>query len=339
VLKDAVHAAARTDSVRVVGRLRRRLHRTLVQRIGRRIPIAGDFDIYHSYWGELPPAGFVRAKARILTVYDLIPVLAPDAFPDAFVSGFTRKIRSVDVHRDWVAAISESTRRDFCAFTKMDPARVFLMPLAAAPEIFHPVTAPSELARVRGAYGIRTPRYVLSLSTVHARKGSLTLARCFGRLVRSGRLPDASLVLAGAQLETFKDIFAATGLGHDLAHRVVVPGYVPNADLAALCSGARLDVYLSRYEGFGLPPLEAMQCGVPVVASNTSSMPEVVGDAGLLVDPDDEDAIAGAIARLWNDDDLHRTLGARGVARARTFAWQQSMDVLLGAYRTMLEHA
>ena len=114
---------------------------------------------------------------------------------------------------------------------------------------------------------------------------------------------------------------------------------MPDADLAALCSGARLAVYLSGYEGFGLPPLEAMQCGVPVVTSSASSLPEVVGDAAIMVAHDDEDAVCDAMSGLWQRDDLHRSLSERGLARARQFSWERSLQILADAYDVMLESA
>ena len=337
--QDALHRALRTESNSVAGRIRRRIRREAISRAARRRPIARCVDVYQSFWGGLPEPASVNARARILTVYDLIPILEPHASSKPFADEFIRKIRSVDVHRDWAVCISEHTKRDFCAFTSIDPARVFVMPLAASKDVFYPQVDPSVIDATRAKYRIPTPRYVVSLSTVHPRKGSLQIARCFGRLAAAGTLRDASLIFVGTPYLTARDLFLASGLDPSFEHRIVAVGHVPDADLAALCSGARLSVYLSGYEGFGLPPLEAMQCGVPVVTSSTSSLPEVVGDAAILVAPDDERAICDAMSGLWQRDDLHQSLSERGLARARQFSWERSMQILADAYGVMLDSA
>jgi glycosyltransferase involved in cell wall biosynthesis len=335
--QDTLHRALRTESSSVAARIRRRVHREVTARVARRRPVAGCVDVYHSFWGRLPEPASVNARARILTVYDLIPILESHAFPKPAVDEFTRKIRSVDVHRDWAVCISEHTKRDFCAFTAIDPARVFVMPLAASKDVFYPQVDRSVIDATRAKYRIPTPRYVVSLSTVHPRKGSLQIARCFGRLAAAGTLRDASLIFVGRSFLKARDLFLASGLDPSFEHRILVVGHVPDADLAALCSGARLSAYLSGYEGFGLPPLEAMQCGVPVVTSSTSSLPEVVGDAAIMVAPDDEDAICDAMSGLWQRDDLHQSLSERGLARARQFSWERSMQILADAYGVMLD--
>jgi len=337
--QDAVHRAVRTESYSIAGRIRRRLHREAASRMARRRSVAGCVDVYQSFWGLLPEPSSVNARARILTVYDLIPILEPHACSKPFADDFLRKIRSVDVHRDWAVCISEHTKRDFCAFTSIDPARVFVMPLAASKDVFYPQVDRSVIDATRAKYRIPTPRYVVSLSTVHPRKGSLQIAKCFGRLAAAGPLRDASLIFVGTPYLKAKDLLLASGLDRSFEHRILVVGHVPDADLAALCSGARFSAYLSGYEGFGLPPLEAMQCGVPVVTSSTSSLPEVVGDAAIMVAPDDEDAICDAMSGLWQRDDLHRSLSERGLARARQFSWERSMQILADAYSVILDSA
>jgi glycosyltransferase involved in cell wall biosynthesis len=337
--RDAVHRTVRCTSTTLTGRVRQRIHRELVDRTTARTASTGPVDVYHSLWNDLPARDRPAARARILTVYDMIPLLAPRAFPDVVIERFVRKIRSIDVHRDWVLCISETTKRDFCAYTSMDPSRVFVMPLAASRDVFSPCVDRDAMAAVRLKYGIQTPRYVLSVSTVHRRKGSLQIATCFGRLVRSGELADSSLVFVGPPLLDRADIVAAAGLDAALENRIVTCGHVPDADMAALYTGARVCVYLSTYEGFGLPPLEAMQCGVPVLTSNTSSLPEVVGTAGIMVDPDDDNAIQAQLLRIWRDDRLHAQSVERGLARAREFTWERSMQTIVDVYDSVLKPA
>ena len=140
------------------------------------------------------------------------------------------------------------------------------------------------------------------------------------------------LVLAGGPAAP--DDTAVVEARHpSLRGRVVRTGYVGDADLAALYRGARCFVYPSLYEGFGLPPLEAMQCGTPVITANTSSLPEVVGDAGLMVDPLDVDAFAAAMLARWQDEAAREAARARGLARAARFSWSRTLAATLDAYR------
>ena len=144
------------------------------------------------------------------------------------------------------------------------------------------------------------------------------------------------LVIVGKQAWLYDETLRAieeSGIG-DLT---VLTGYVPDADLSALYSGAVCFVYPSYFEGFGLPPLEAMQCGAPVIAGNRTSLPEVVGEAGLLVDPFDEAAIATAIARLIDDSDLRAELRVKGLKRARVFDWRETARRTLSVYRQIVD--
>jgi glycosyltransferase involved in cell wall biosynthesis len=132
-------------------------------------------------------------------------------------------------------------------------------------------------------------------------------------------------------------LFALIEEHPDLRARVVLTGFVPDADLAALYSGARAFVYPSLYEGFGLPVLEAMQCGTPVITSDTTSLPEIAGDAGLLVSPIDADALSEALIRIVTDDDLAADLGRRGQSRSALFSWDRTAEASIQAYHRMLE--
>ena len=165
--------------------------------------------------------------------------------------------------------------------------------------------------------------YVLSLCTLEPRKNIEQVLRCFVRLVRENPLPELSLVLAGTKGWDFERIFDEIKGAAEIRGRIIVTGYVDDDDLPALYGGATMFVYPSFYEGFGLPPLEAMQCGVPVISSNTSSLPEVVGDAGLMVDPADEAGLCQAMYRLCHEQSLREQLSARAVARARLFSWER----------------
>ena len=227
-------------------------------------------------------------------------------------------------------APSEFTRDDIAATYRLAPERISVVPLAAPPG-FAPVTDGAELGRVRRAHGIAGD-YILAVGSIQPRKNLTRLVAAYADL-RRGR-PQAKLprlVIVGKRAWLYEETLRAIeqcGVG---AHTVLT-GYVAEADLPALYSGALCFVYPSYFEGFGLPPLEAMSCGAPVVAGDRTSLPEVVGDAGLLVDPHDTRALTAALARLIDDEPLRLALRARGLARAARFTWRETARQTLAVY-------
>ena len=195
-----------------------------------------------------------------------------------------------------------------------------------------PVHDQDELAAVQARHSINTP-YILFLSRIQPRKNVLRLINAFAQVL--SRQPDLTLVLAGPSgWLTAPVAVRIRELG--IEARVYLPGYIAEEDKAALISGARVFAYPSLYEGFGFPVLEAQACEVPLLASNTSSLPEVVGDGGLLVNPLDEDAIAAGLLRLLEDEDLRRTLIARGCANLKRFSWAQTAQTVADVIERLL---
>lgn len=293
-------------------------------------------DIFHSSHTALPePVPGRSAPQRFLTVYDLIPVRFPHWFEADLLRMMEAVYRSL-TPADWALAISESTRNDLCEYRGMDPERVFVTPLAADPALFHPCGDEERQAAVRRRYGIPEAPYFLSLNTLEPRKNLDHAIRAFARLVEQERLADVYFVLVGSQGWKYDRILEAIAGAGSARDRIIVTGYVADEDLAALYSGALAFVYPSLYEGFGLPPLEAMQCGVPVVTSNNSSLPEVVGDAGVMVDADDLDGLCGCLLQLHRDAEIRERMRERSLARARLFSWDRCVEQTLDAYRSTL---
>lgn len=292
-----------------------------------------DADIYHATFLALPESTQRRTRMRrVQTVYDLIPVMHQEWVrydKRNFTFPMLRALRP----DDWALCVSHSTKADLCAYTGRDESRTLVTHLAADTETFHPCKDAGVVAGVRSRYGIPDGRYVLSVSTLEPRKNIDHLIRCFARLAASERLDDLSLVLAGSKGWDYEPVYAAIEQMRELRERVVVTGRVADEDLAALYSGADVFVYPSLYEGFGLPPLEAMQCGVPVITSNISSLPEVVGDAGILVNPHDADALCEALLNVLSDTALRSELANRSLVRARLFSWERCGRETLAAYR------
>ena len=308
----------------------------LLNRMARPRSIAGPVDIYHSIRQPLASPDRLPARVRIATIHDMVPSLFPEVTEDRFVAFHDAVLRSIDVERDWVMCISESTRRDFISVTGMAEERVFVVPLAASPQIFRPEEDEVRLQSVLARYGIADCRYALSLCTLEPRKNLGRLVKAFAAVAASSALRDLRLVLVGAlgwKSESLMETIQTSGL---LSEQLILLGHVPDEDLRALLTRASVFVYPSLYEGFGLPALEAMQCGAPVITSNTSSLPEVVGDAAVTVDPTDDDALAQAMTDVLLKADLAADLRRRGLERAKTFTWRRTVDEAVAAYGTAL---
>jgi glycosyltransferase involved in cell wall biosynthesis len=206
--------------------------------------------------------------------------------------------------------------------------KVTVIPLAPN-EAFQPVNQADAVDTVT-RYGLQPGRYFLHVGTVEPRKNLLRLLRAFERISRADpRAPD--LVFVGGSGWRNREFYRAIETS-PAGSRVRLMGYLPEHDLAALYSASLATVYPSLYEGFGLPPLEAMACGAPVVTSNTSSLPEVVGDAALLVDPRDVGAIEAALVQVKEDPVLREALRAKGLQRAKQFSWDVTARRTLEVY-------
>ncbi len=291
-------------------------------------------DVYFSPYSALPPIRRTRARARVLVLNDVIPVLHPEFFVRRSVGAFRKILASIEPS-DWVVAISETSRRDFLAAQPHDPGRVAVMPLAAEPAFGAP-TARERVAAVRARYALGAEPYVLCVCTREPRKNLPHLVRCFAAAADS--LGDLRLVLAGPSgwlEERLRDELGAS----PVRARISLPGFVDEEDLPALYAGARIFAFPSHYEGFGLPVLEAMQSGVPVVTSTAGALPELVGEAGLQVDPDDAPALCEALVRLATEAPLRDRLAAAGLARAAAHRWSASVDALEAVFQRAVREA
>jgi glycosyltransferase involved in cell wall biosynthesis len=291
-----------------------------------------EIDIVHSpYFPLAQETRSVPGLLRFLTVYDLIPILHPEFFGNTEDHVVRRAVAALTPD-DWVLCISESTRRDLLNHRPdLTPEHVRVTHLGAAPH-FHPDRQDERWPKLRKRYNLPEGPYALTLSTLEPRKNIALALRSYARLCLEGQVGDLRLVLvgtAGWQMESIHQELDRLG---QLRDRVIVTGYVPDEDLAPIYTRALMFIYPSLYEGFGLPPLEAMQCGVPVVTSNVTSLPEVVGDAGILISPTDGDALCQAILTLFRDDALRAEMSARALTRARQFSWRRCGEQTISAY-------
>jgi glycosyltransferase involved in cell wall biosynthesis len=281
----------------------------------------------------------VHPPHSVVTVHDLGFQYYPEAhtlFQNLYLRWSTRYNARAATR---IVADSEATRRDLLR-TYAIPADRIVVAYPGRDESLAPVKDPQTLDAVRARYGL-SKRYVLYVGTLHPRKNLVRLVWAFGALLGTmsltsehradGRLEregDLQLVLAGQKGWLYEEIFGEVRkLG--LEDRVVFTGYMPEADLPSVLSGALAFAFPSLYEGFGLPVLEAMACGTPVICSNVSSLPEVGGDAALLIDPLDVDALAGAMYKVITDEALRDKLIEQGMEQIRRFSWRQCASQVL----------
>jgi glycosyltransferase involved in cell wall biosynthesis len=302
------------------------LHR-LWQRLRLPIPveaITGPLDIFYSPDFVLPPT--LRATRTLLTVHDLSFLHYPVAFVPSLHAYLERVVPRSVARADRVLADSESTRKDLIAHFGTAPEKVQVL-YSGVDARFRPEKEPGEGERLGDKYGIESP-YVLSVGTLQPRKNYARLIKAFANLP----LADLQLAIAGGRGWLYEDILAEAQKHGD---RVRVLGFVDDADLPALIRGAALFAFPSLYEGFGLPVLEAMACGAPVICSDASSLPEVAGGAALMVDPFDVDALAQAMARALEDADLRQKMVAKGLAQAGQFTWERAARQLLDLFEAL----
>jgi len=267
----------------------------------------------------------------VLTVHDLTPILFPEAHPTKSALFWGKAFKAIVKHVTHWIAVSGNTKADLVKIFDIDPQNVTVV-YEAADDIYKPYPDKQDLkGLIRRKYGIEKP-FILYTGTLEPRKNIPTLLRAFAELKRKGFQHE--LVLIGGKGWKYEEIFETI---HQLGmnDQVIVPGYVPKEDLVAFYNAAEVFVYPSLYEGFGLPPLEAMACGTPVVVSNTSSLPEVVGDAGLLVDPLNVDGLTGAIEKLLVDEDLRQNLSKKALEKAGHFSWEGTAFRTWELYETL----
>ncbi len=293
-----------------------------------------EIDIFHSPFLRLPPRDVIGDIPRVMTVYDLIPVLAPENTGWLFNRFFKKILNEVVHQRDFIICISEHTKRDFCDYTGMTPDRVFVTPLAAD-NTFRPITDDATLQQCRKRYRIPEGNYFLTLAELQPRKNLARLIRSFVQFLSSSRKNDVYLVMVGSYGWKYDEIFKTTERFSAYRDKIVFTGHVADADLPAIYSGARLFLFPSLFEGFGLPPLEAMQCGVPVIASNRTSIPEVVGDAGLLLDPLSIDNWSQAMCTVADNESMQQDMRKKGLERAKQFSWKKCAEDTVAVYKAI----
>ncbi|AZA80936.1 glycosyltransferase family 1 protein [Chryseobacterium lactis] len=294
-----------------------------------------DAQIYHSLYYPIHKSleEFPNVK-KVVTIHDLIPILYPEYNDNTQLLDNT--IKSIGPN-NYAICVSENTRKDLLEYAPyIDPKKVFVSRLAASPDIFYQSSDAKENALIREKYNL-PEKYILSLSTLEPRKNIDHLIRSFIKMLDTHSVSDLSLVLVGSKGWQYDKIFEEYENAKDLKGKIIITGRIPDEDLASVYSQANSFYYMSLYEGFGLPPLEAMQCGIPTVTSNTSSLPEVVGEAGIQLDPTDENALSEVIWKLYNDEEYRMEYAQKAIERAKEFSWEKAVEEHINIYNAILE--
>jgi len=276
-------------------------------------------DVYHAPHYVLPVA--VRSRS-VVTIHDCIHLMFPQYLPNRAAYAYARgAMWSAARRSDRILTVSEASKRDILHFFNVPPDKISVVYNAIDERIWEE-PPPEDIARVRERFQL-DQRFVLYAGTIKPHKNLVRLIEAFAQL-RKGEFEELKLLIIGDEISKLPALRRAVH-SYKLHKHVRFLGFLPDETLAALYRLASLFVFPSLYEGFGLPPLEAMASGTPVVTSNVSSLPEVAGDAAVLVDPYDVSSIVEGMRRVLSDSALANELRRKGLIRARDFSWERSV--------------
>lgn len=284
--------------------------------------LTGDIDIFHGLHFVLPP---VKKTKRVLTVHDLTYLRFPNYFTDRALNerGYRYELPQGLSRADAVIAVSRKTREDLIELMNFPEDRVHVIYEGVGKHFFMS-SEKSGISAIRRKYGLEGPYLIFLVGTPEPRKNLVRTVEAFRKAKT-----DCKLVIIGPQTPLEKLLEGDT-------RGIVFTGIVPEDHLPVLLSGAVVSLYISLYEGFGLPVLESMACGVPVITSNRGSLPEIAGGAALIVNPEDVDDIVNAISTIFQNESLQERLSAKGKTRAAEFSWQKVAEKTLSLYRELI---
>jgi glycosyltransferase involved in cell wall biosynthesis len=289
-------------------------------------------DLFHAPHYVLPP---LTPCKSVVTIHDCIHLRFPQYLPNKLGYAYARSSMWLAAHRsNRILTVSEASKRDILDYFAVPPEKIDVI-YNGIDERFSALPAEDDVGRVRERYQLDDP-FILYAGNIKPHKNLERTIEAFHLLRRSGEFDQVKLVIIGDEIAKYAGLRHAVHR-HKLHKYVRFFGFVPDQTLAILYRLAAVFVFPSLYEGFGLPPLEAMASGTPVITSNVSSLPEVVGDAAMLVDPLQPEAIADAMRRVLTDSTLRADLRARGLARARQFSWERSIRRVRQIYGEVLE--
>lgn len=274
----------------------------------------------------------IHAKNKYIILYDTIPLLFSEYYPTLKTHWFSFLVKYIKTKPNCkYFSISQSCKNDFIKYVpELKREQITVTPLAAGDNFYHEKDS-KKIKQICKKYNIPTnKKYVFSLCTLEPRKNLIRAVKTFIEFIKKNKIDDMVFVLGGGHWDKFigKLESEIKDLGK-YKDKIIRAGYVADEDLAALYSGAEWFVYTSQYEGFGLPPLEAMKCGCPVITSNNSSLPEVVGDAGQMIDWDSDEQHIAAYEKYYMDKKYRETMAKKGQERAKQFSWNKTVETII----------
>jgi glycosyltransferase involved in cell wall biosynthesis len=295
--------------------------------------VSEQIDVFHGLDQSGIPF-FLKKGRYVVTIHDILPLILPWAFPLKHRLVSRVALSRIRHQADGILVPSTTVKHDVIERLHVPENRIFVVPWGCE-EQFQPTGDPVHFQGMKERYGL-PDRYILFVGTLEPRKGVSTLLQAFA-ILGPGQLDgDVKLVIAGGRGWGYAHLLSSQE-ALVLHNNVVFTGFIDEVDLPHLYRGALMFVYPSVHEGFGLPILEAMACGTPVITSTTSSMPEVAGHAAILVEPNIPEALAADITQMLRDDTQREELRRRGIGRAREYTWQAVARQTLRVYRTLAE--
>lgn len=299
--------------------------------------LLSNYDIYFSPVYKMPDEVFnVKSIKKVTMLYDTIPLICPEyfnykSFPKSWFGMLTKQLNE----NDYYLSISEYTKQDFLKFFPQIPPEHITTTLLACSENFKPQKEKTLQALKK--YNLPTDKkYIFSLCTLEPRKNLIRAAKCFIEFIKKNKINDMVFILGGGSWKGFMERMENEIPDFDkYRDKILKAGYIDDEDLAPLYSGAEWFVYTSQYEGFGLPPLEAMSCGCPVITSNNSSLPEVVGDAGIMIDYDSDEQHIQAYEKYYFNENIRNEYAQKGLERAKEFSWSKCVKIMTKTFKTL----
>lgn len=285
-------------------------------------------DFYFSPAYKIPDEIRSYPLKKALVLHDPSPYIFPNFFKSKR-SSFLDVIKSSSNENDFFFCVSQSSLNDFKKYFSFLNSSNSAVTHLAANGNFKNVADGLKISQIRNKYGIpEQKKFVFSLCTIEPRKNIVRAVKTFIEFIEKNRVQDLVWVMGGGHWDSFAAELQRSNVKWN-PEQICRIGYVDDEDLSVLYSSAEWFVYTSQYEGFGLPPLEAMQCGCPVIVSNNSSLPEVVGDAGIMIDWDSDEQHVAAYEKYYFDENIRNEYAQKGLERAKNFSWEKTVDTIL----------
>jgi glycosyltransferase involved in cell wall biosynthesis len=289
-------------------------------------------DIYH-----IPQNGIGLKEeincAKVVTIHDLIPYIMPETVGKGYLSKFIREMPTIINNSQGILTVSEYSKNDILKFFPIDKNKIFVTPLAAN-EHFRTLDKEKCKSALKNKYNITKP-FVLYIGGFSDRKNVHSLIEAFSKIYKHLN-EEHNLIILGSYRDSSQRLVKLVET-LEMNSKIIFTGFIPEDELPMFYNAADIFVYPSLYEGFGLPPLEAMNCGTPVITSNVTSIPEVVGDAGILINPNNPIELQSEMINLLNNESLRKELSEKGLKRSKLFTWKKTAKKTLDAYKKIAE--